>query len=380
MAKSELFPGLADIIFAEKSADETEQEIIAFYENFSGRTLAKGDPIRLFLEAFILIIIHQRSLIDYAAKQNLLAYAEGDYLDHIGALLEVMRLEASHAMTTLKFTLSEAQPAVVTIPKGIRVSPGVENILFETLVAVEVPIGETQATVTAQCTAAGTAGNGFIAGQIRRLVDPFPLEMSVTNTTTSYGGTDKENDENYRERIHIAPESFSVAGPKGSYDFYARSAHSDIIDVAVVGPPEIEPGYVEIFPLMEGGELPSDEILSAVLEKCNSDDIRPLTDCVSAKKPEVVNFSLNVKYFIDRAKATQSTELQAAIAESVSEWITWQRSKLGRDLNPSELNHRMLAAGAKRTEIISPVFTILKASQLAVPESISITFGGLEDG
>ena len=380
MAKSDLFPGLEDIIFAEKSADETEQEIITFYENLSGRSLAKGDPIRLFLETLILIIIHQRSLIDYAAKQNLLAYAEGDYLDHLGALLEVSRLEASHAMTTLKFTLSEAQPSVVTIPEGIRVSPGGGNILFETLSAVEVPIGESEATVTAQCTVAGTAGNGFVAGQIRRLVDPFPLELSVTNITESYGGTDKENDENYRERIHIAPESFSVAGPKGAYDFYARSAHNDIIDVAVVGPPETEPGYVKIYPLMTGGELPSSEILSAVLEKCNADDIRPLTDYVSAHAPENVSYSLNVKYYIDRSKATQSTELQSAIESSALDWVTWQRSKLGRDINPSELNHRMIAAGAKRTEVIAPSFRVLKAWEVAVPVTTTITFGGLEDG
>lgn len=380
MAKSDLFPGLEDIIFAEKSADETEQEVITFYETLSGRSLAKGDPIRLFLETLILIIIHQRSLIDYAAKQNLLAYAEGDYLDHIGALLEVMRLEASHAMTTLKFTLSEAQSTVVTIPKGIRVSPGGGNILFETLQAVEVPIDEREATVTAQCTAAGTAGNGFVAGQIRRIVDPFPLELSVTNITASYGGTDKENDENYRERIHIAPESFSTAGPRGAYDYYARSAHNDICDVAVVGPPDIEPGYVKIYPLMTGGILPTDEILSAVLETCNADDIRPLTDCVSVHAPETVNYSLNVTYYIDRAKATQSAELQAAIEASVHDWATWQRSKLGRDINPSELNHRMIAAGAKRTEITSPAFTVLKAWELAVSESTAITFGGLEDG
>lgn len=49
-------------------------------------------------------------------------------------------------------------------------------------------------------------------------------------------------------------------------------------------------------------------------------------------------------------------------------------------MNPSELNHRMIAAGAKRTEITSPSFTVLKASELAVPSTITITFGGLEDG
>ena len=102
--KSDLFPALADIVFAEKSADEIESEIITLYEQIAERTLAGGDSIRLFLETITLIIIHQRSLIYYAAKQNLLAYAEGNYLDHLGALLEVTRLEASHAMTTLKFT------------------------------------------------------------------------------------------------------------------------------------------------------------------------------------------------------------------------------------------------------------------------------------
>ena len=378
--KSDLFPGLEDIVFADKSADETEREIITFYETFTGRSLAKGDPVRLFLEALILIVIHQRSLIDYAAKQNLLAYAEGDYLDHIGALLEVTRLEASPAMTTLKFTLSAAQSSVITIPEGTRASPGGGNILFATTGGVEIPAGETEATVTAQCTVSGTQGNGFVAGQIRRLVAPFPYEMSVTNITASYGGADTENDENYRERIQIAPESFSVAGPRGAYEYYARSAHNDIADVAIVGPPDIEPGYVEIYPLMRGGDLPSDEILAAVLAKCNADDVRPLTDCVSVHVPAIVDYALNVTYYIDRSKATQSEQLQAAIEASAREWVTWQRSKLGRDLNPSELNHRMMAAGAKRTEITSPAFTVLKASELAVPSIITITFGGLEDG
>ncbi len=378
--KSELFPGLTDIIFAEKSADEIEREIITLYEKISDRSLAQGDPIRLFLNTIILIIIQQRNLIDNAAKQNLLAYAEGVYLDHLGALLEVARLEASKAMTTLKFTLSEAQSTAITIPEGVRVSPGGGNILFATVEAIEIPAGETEAEVIAECTLSGTQGNGYVAGQVKKLVDPFPYEMSVVNITDTYGGTDVESDENYRERIQIAPESFSVAGPYGAYEYYARSAHQDIIDVAVLGPPDIDPGYVEIYPLMRGGEIPSSEILEKVLEICNSDDIRPLTDCVSAHAPKIVNYDLNVKYFIERSKATQSTELQSAIENAVQAWTTWQRSKLGRDLNPSELSHRMIAAGAKRTEIFSPSFKVLEKSELAIPSSVIITFGGLEDG
>ena len=259
----------------------------------------------MFLESIVLIIVHQRSLIDYAAKQNLLAYAEDDYLDHIGALVDVTRLEASSAMTTLKFTLSDTQPSTVIIPEGIRVSPGGGEILFATTESVEIPSGEREAVVTAQCTESGTRGNGFVAGQIRKLVDPFPYEMSVENTTASYGGTDTENDENFRERIQIAPESFSVAGPTGAYEYWARSAHQGIIDVAVVGPPDTEPGNVNIYPLMLNGDLPTQEILDAVLEVCDAKDKRPDTDYVHVLSPEPVEFDLNVKYWIDRKRATQ---------------------------------------------------------------------------
>ena len=380
--KSDLFPALEDITFAEKTGEEIESAIISTYESLTDRTLAKGDPIRLFLETIVLIIVQQRSLIDYAAKQNLLAYAQGDYLDHIGALFGVTRLEASCALTTLRFVLSETQPSVIVIPEGTRASPGGGTILFATTETVEIPVGNTEITVTAECTQSGTQGNGYVAEQIKMLVDPFPFEMRIENITESHGGSDIESDENFRERIQIAPESFSVAGSSGAYKYFARTAHQDIIDVGLpdMYEEDFEPGHVDLYILMKDGKLPSDEILEKVLEICNADDVRPLTDYVTASAPEIVNFDLNVKYFIDRANATQSTQIQSAIENAIQAWITWQRSKLGRDLNPSELNHRIIAAGAKRAEIISPVFRTVKYKELAIPSSQTITFGGLEDG
>ena len=380
--KSDLFPALEDITFAEKSGEEIESAIISTYESLTDRTLAKGDPIRLFLETIVLIIVQQRSYIDYAAKQNLLAYAQGDYLDHIGALFGVTRLAASNALTTLRFILSEPQTSAIVIPEGTRASPGGGTILFATTETVEIPAGETEITVTAECTHSGTQGNGYVAGQIKMLVDPFPFEMGIENITESHGGSDIESDENFRERIQIAPESFSVAGSAGAYKYFARTAHQDIIDVGMpdMYEEDFEPGHVDLYILMKDGTLPSDEVLGKVLEICNADDVRPLTDYVTASAPEIVNFDLNVKYFIDRANATQSTQIQAAVENAIQTWVTWQRSKLGRDLNPSELNHRIIAAGAKRAEIISPVFRTVKYKELAIPSSQTITFGGLEDG
>ena len=58
--KSELFANLEDIVFAQKDADEIQSEIINLYESMSERTLARGDPVRLFLECIVLIIVQQR--------------------------------------------------------------------------------------------------------------------------------------------------------------------------------------------------------------------------------------------------------------------------------------------------------------------------------
>ena len=380
--KSDLFPLLADINFANKAPEEIENAIISQYEQLSGRTLARGDPVRLFLETIILVIIHQRALIDNAAKMNLLAYATGDFLDHLGALLGVTRLEASSAYTTLEFTLSEAQDAAVLIPVGTRATTD-GTLLFATTEASEIEAGNTCATVTARCTTAGEIGNGFIAGQIKKLVDPFVYEMSVRNITASYGGADIENDENFRERIQLAPESFSVAGPKGAYEYYARSAHSDIIDVAVIGPAESEavpPGNVYLYPLMTGGVLPSQEILDAVFETCNAKDTRPDTDYLHVKTPEVVNYNISVIYWIDRKRATQAAQIQTAVKNALDDFVLWQKSKLGRDINPSELNYRLIAAGAKRTLITEPVFKALEAWEVAQENDVAAYFGGLEDG
>ena len=255
--KSDLFPGLADITFAERDPAIIEAAVITGYEKIANRTLAKGDPIRLFLESIAFVIIHQRHLIDFTGKQNLLAYAGGNYLDHIGAMLGVNRLPAQPALTTLKFTLSESQPAALSIPAGTRATPGGGDLVFETTEISVVTPGALEVSVLAQCTKTGALGNGLLLGQIKKIVDPFPWQMKVENVTESSGGTDVENDENLRERIQLAPEYFSVAGPRGAYEYWARTAHQGIVDVAVVGPPETEPGNVHIYPLMQGGELPS---------------------------------------------------------------------------------------------------------------------------
>ncbi len=377
--KSELFSSLPDVTFANKDPDTIQREVIRLYEDASGRTLARSDPVRLFIDAVILAIIQQRNIIDSAAKQNLLAYSSGSYLDQLGALLGVTRLTPQPAYTTIRFTLSNPLTYQALIPQGTRITPG-DGVIFATTQDLTIPAGELTVNIDAVCETPGTAGNGYASGQVRKLMDTFTFGVSAQNLTETNGGTDTESDENFRERIQIAPESFSVAGPTKAYEYWARSANSDIIAVSVMGPPDTQPGNVEIYPLMTGGTLPSAEVLLEVYNACNAENVRPDTDYVHVLTPIVVDYNLDITYWIDAAKSTESEHLRTNIEAAVNEWVLWQRKDLGRDINPSELVKRVVEAGAKRCEVREPVFRVLRGNELGVCENVSVVYGGLEEG
>ena len=239
--------------------------------------------------------------------------------------------------------------------------------------------GELSCECTVQCEEPGEKGNGYIPGQIRKLSDIFPYEMSVINLTETTGGADIESDENFRERIQIAPESFSSAGPVNAYAYYARSANPDIIDVSVLGPPETNPGQVEIYPLMTDGTLPSDEVLEEVYDACNAEDIRPDTDYVHVLRPVNVNYDLDVHYWINESDSGNVSGIKSRVEDAVKSWVKWTGTKLGRDINPSELVKRIITAGAKRCIINLPYFISLGKNQIGKLHSTEIVYEGLEE-
>ncbi len=367
---------LEDVSFVDTDTDTIKTEIIASYEAVAGRTLAKADPIRLFLETIAALIVKQRVLINYTGKMNLLAYATGSYLDHIGALVGVTRIEASGATAHFLITLSAARSFAVTVPKGTRVTPG-GDVYFALSEDAIIPAGETTATVEGACLATGEGGNGFAIGEICKIVDPVGYVDTIVNTTASDGGANRESDDNLRERIREAPEKYSTAGSKGAYEYWTKTASALIEDVAVVS---LNPGEVDVYPLLANGTLPTEEILNSVSEVLSDSKVRPLTDNVKVQTPITVSYDLDIAYYINEDDRTQAASIKKAIENAIDDWIVWQRSKLGRDINPTELYYRVRAAGAKRAVINSPVFTEIPDTSLAVVSGKTVTYGGMEDG
>lgn len=366
---------LPDIVFADADASKVESYILSEYEKITGRSLAKGDPVRLFLLTITAVIILLLNKINETGKQNLLRYATGDNLDHLGALVGVERIPATAAVTTMRITLSAALGTVTVIPGGTRFTAG-DNVFFALAAPVIIAAGELSGEGKAICLDIGTKGNGYIAGQLKTLVDPVPYVDSVANVTSSEGGAELEDDESYREAIRTAPEKYSVAGPRGAYEYFAKRASASIIDVSVWSP---TPGTVEVRALLDGGEAPGKELLEQLTEALNDKSVRPLTDKVVVKAPDYVDYDLDVRFFIDRSDAAEATQIIDQINNAVSDFVAWQQGRIGRDINPSRLIADMMAAGAKRVELKAPGFKALSQTEAARLNVKSVVYGGLED-
>lgn len=374
---------LPEISFTDVNKDVVVATIMKQYKEITGRTLGKADPVRLFLLVIANVIILLLNKINEVGKQNLLAYARGENLDHIGAALGVARLEPMAATTTMKLTLSAVRNSAVTIPKGIRFTAG-DAVVFATNEDVILTEGKLSVEVKATCLQAGDVGNGYLVGTITELMDPLPYVAKVENITISEGGANMEDDERFRLRIHEAPESFSCAGSVGAYEYHTKKVSSLIESATVVSP---EPGEVVVYPVLEGGNLPQEELKGKVLDALNDRYVRPLTDKVTIGTPTEKRYTINIKYFIAKKDMANLARIKERVEKAVDEYIVWQKSMVGRDINPSELTYRVMSAGAKRVEVTAPVFTKVKSGdksdgyivEIAINSGKTVTYGGLED-
>lgn len=370
--------GLPELNFLTVDATANEKRIIGAYEKITGRVLANGDPVRLFLLSLAAENTQLRQDFNLAARQNLLSYAQGEYLDALGNMVDTPRVQAQKAVVVLRYTLSHYLDDTYVIPAGTKASDGAH--IFETLNTVEIGPGILFIDVIAEATEVGAEYNDIEIGEINTMVDPMPDMDSVENIQKPSGGADTEEDDVYAERIRLAPTSFSVAGPHDSYEYFAKSFSSAIIDVSIYGLNE-HPGNVYVRPLLTGGTIPTDAFLSELYEFLSDENIRPLTDCVLVSAPEAVNYEINIKWYLDSSNINRITQITSAVAKAVEEYRLWQQSSIGRDINPDVLIKMMRDAGAKRVEIQSPIFTQIDKSQVAQcsVSDVSINYGGSED-
>ncbi|MBP4049243.1 baseplate J/gp47 family protein [Chromobacterium violaceum] len=350
-------------------------EIIAQYEQMSGKTLYPAQVERLLID----LIAYRETLvcvgIQEAAKQNLVAYARAPMLDYLGQLVGVTRLPAQPARAMLRFTLDTPLASPLPIPAGTRVESGDGVVAFATDEAATLPAGRTSLEIAATCQDAGSAGNGWQPGQIVNLMDDLgDMDVVVTNTTVTAGGVEEEDDERLRERIMLAPESFSNAGSRQAYRFHALRAHQSIVDVAVLSP---TPGVVQLYPLLKTG-LPDANMLALVQATCSAERVRPLTDYVEALAPTAIDYVIDVRLTVYPDVDAKAVKGQAQ--ERLQAYAAERAGALGRDIVPSQIIAAVQVPGVYQATVASPGLQQVPEHGWARCTGVSVTLEGVSHG
>lgn len=354
------------------------EEMQKKYKELTGRELVlhESDPIRLMAYTNCLLLYQIAQYADRAGKMALLKYSYGDYLENIGALKGIARNQGAAAKVRLRFILSAKRPGTTIIKEGIRVTAS-DGVYFKTLDLLEIPAGQLYGEVNAECRESGIKGNGYEIGAIKTLVDPVAYVEKVENITVSEGGADLESDENLAERIFLAPASWSTAGPDDAYKYWVRTFNPAITDVMVRS--DI-PGEVDIIFILQDGRLPDETMLQELEQYLKNEEVRPLTDKVVVRAPEIHEYRIDLTYYINKSDRARASTINEQVQTAVQEYIAWQRARIGRDINPDQLRKMLLLAGAKRLEIREPQFAAIAQESIALPaEEVTVLYGGLED-
>lgn len=135
-------------------------------------------------------------------------------------------------------------------------------------------------------------------------------------------------------------------------------------------------GKVLIVPILEGGEIPTDDILQKVAESCSAEDVRPMTDQVIVKAPTQVEYELNITYYTTVTNESDCINTIEGPEGALEQFKIWQDSKMGRDINPDKLRALCLSpehgVGCTRIVVESPEYKDLKETEVAKCTHISV--------
>jgi phage-related baseplate assembly protein len=373
----------AEYQFISTDTDALVSNLIDEYEQMTGITVQPASPEKLFISWIASVIVQERVLNNYTGNQNIPSRAEGENLDALGDLFyDKERPEAQAAKTTQRCNISAVQTGNILIASGTRFTDSAKTLIWETTADAYIIAGDLYSDVMIQCQTTGTVGNGYVAGQINTVIDPYEYFDTCQNITTSDGGTDISTDDEYYEMMRASQDAYSNAGAKGGYIYFAKQVSTEIADVVVNSQAA---GTVNIYALMSDGTAAGTEIKNAILAACNDDFVRPLTDFVVVEDPETVTYNIEVTYYIANGTTQTASEIQTEVDEAIETYKTWQTKKQGRDINPSYLMVLLMETGIKRAEITAPVFTALSdgsdntVPQIAKISTVSVTNGGYEN-
>lgn len=208
---------------------------------------------------------------------------------------------------------------------------------------------------------------GALVGVGRLVLDEGDPDRSIPPTM--------ESDEDFRRRIQLAPEGFSVAGPEGAYTFHALSADPRVLDASATSP---TPGDVVVSVLSrEGDGTASAGLLATVAAVLGADNVRPLTDHVTVQSAGIVPYSVAATVY-----TFAGPDAQVVMAESVARLNAYvaESHRMGRDVTRSGLYAALHCPGVQRVVLTSPpADVVVDRTDATYCTGIDVTHGGVDE-
>ena len=216
-----------------------------------------------------------------------------------------------------------------------------------------------------------------------------------------------ESDADFRRRMVLAPEGYSVAGPEGAYIFHALSADSDVLDASAYSPLPADikqlvqdtltaegasegiktavadalnaadwPGDVKVTVLSRTGTgAPDADVLAAVDARLSSTNVRPLTDHVEVQAASIIDFAITATLTF-LSGPDRSVVMASALARLDDYLVTSLR--LGRDITRAGIIAALHPEGVHNIVLTSPAADIaVSRTQAGHCTAITITDGGV---
>lgn len=341
-------------------------EMVVQWESATGKTLYPAQIERLMIDFIAYREFLIRAGINDTARQGLVDFAREPMLSFLGARVDTYRLQPQPARTTLRYAVSAPVSTALVIPNRPRIAAET-GVLFVPQREPVIQPGQSFVDVPGQAEEAGFAHNGYLPGTITEAFDDLPDGVTVSNLTTTSNGADEEDIERFRLRVKLA-NARPGAGSEKQYRYIAMSVSVNVIDVSLS---VVSPGHVRLALLLPPGMDPA-ELLAAVYQQVQRNDIRPTTDHVDVIAGTPV--ALHLLVIVTPRRLGLPSQVQSAAEASMKAFAARTSRKLGYDIVASEIESLVQpSAPIKRVVVIGANAAIGPTQYAQVTYDVQLT-------
>ena len=328
-----------DIIKVGTLSEEIAKEVAVFEARNPGLLQNESDYYMPVLESWGESMYRLKVATNFNFRQHFWRNATGAGLNYAASWFGLERLEGSYPYANFTFTLNEIKTIDMKIPAGHLLGDGGEYTA-RVKNEVTIPAGQISAEGIVELE------SYVVSSEVKTELIYVPLAYlaSVTQLENFHDGAARENDDSLKNRIGLALETLSAAGPVNAYKKRTLDADSRIKDVSIFD--DEVTGRIQIYVDTETFDALMEQ---RITEASTAEEDRPLNDKLDVYQAEVVSFDITATLSIKSGYSAADV-----LARSKAELENLSSLKIGEDLSLAMIIEAGVVEGVKDIQITSP--------------------------